>query len=560
MNANKQNSKPNRLRLLLVMPDANIHRLAVGGLRISFREAPLTLTTLAALVPAELDAEITLVDESVDEVPWAREFDLVGISCLTGTAPRAYEIADQFRSRGSAVVLGGIHVALCPEEAAGHADSIVVGFAEQAWPQLLCDHVAGRLQREYRQEGTDLTGLPEPRRDLQKRFGYTMPQTVFATRGCHQRCAFCTVPAVPFGWHTRPVGDVVAEVARLRGRRFAFNDVNLVSDREHALELFNALIPLKKKWGGLAPVSLASDPELLEVVAKSGCQYLLVGFESIRQAALGEIHKNRNLVSDYRQAVETFHRHGIVIQGCFIFGMDDDTPGVFAETVNAINELGIDIPRFAVYTPYPGTSAFARLKKENRILHQDWQYYDTQHVVFQPAQMTAEELYSGFRWAYRRTFSRSAVLRRTFASPHPVITLLGNTAYRLYARRLSKASEHQRRPSAQEPGPEDYADRLPARGSPPGDGGKVNAPVGVPRLRGSRGDVFSIEERSGQPAREREDTAPCPAHREAPEIGGVYSVSSRQPVDTDLADAEASDGLPPEGGTLTSAGLAVCRT
>lgn len=432
----REKDNQTRLRILLVMPDANIHRLAIGGLRISFREAPLTLTTLAALVPQELDAEITLVDESVDDFPWDKAFDLVGISCLTGTAPRAYEIAERCRARGSTVILGGIHVALCPEEAARHADSIAVGFAEQTWPQLLRDYAAGGLQQEYRQQGTDLTGMPEPRRDLQKKLGYSMPQTVFATRGCHQSCAFCTVPAVPFGWHIRPVGDVVSEIAKLPGKRFAFNDVNLVSDREYALELFNALIPLKKKWGGLGPVSLGSDTELLDLVAKSGCQYLLVGFESIRQSALGEIRKNRNLVADYRQVAETFHRYGIVVQGCFIFGMDDDTPEVFTETVETIKELGIDIPRFAVYTPYPGTSAFRRMKKAKRILHQEWQYYDTQHVVFQPAQMTPEELYAGFQWAYRQTFKQDALLQRTLASPHPLITLAGNIAYRRYACRI----------------------------------------------------------------------------------------------------------------------------
>ncbi len=478
--------KHHGLRILLVMPDANIHRLVLGGLRVSFREAPLTLTTLAALIPTELEAEMVLVDESVDDVPWEGAFDLVGISCLTGTAPRAYEIADRFRLRGITVVLGGVHMSLYPDEAAQHADSIVFGFAEQSWPRLLRDHAAGCLQEEYRQDETDLVGLPEPRRDLQKKFGYTMPQTVFATRGCHQRCAFCTVPAVPFGWHTRPVGDVGNEVARLPGKRFAFNDVNLVSDRDYAFELFSTLIPLEKKWGGLAPVSLGDDPELLGVMARSGCQYLLVGFESVRQSALGEIRKHRNQARDYRRAVETFHRHGIVIQGCFIFGMDDDTPEVFAETVGAINELGIDIPRFAVYTPYPGTSAFARLKNENRILHRNWEYYDTQHVVFQPAQMTPAELYAGFQWAYRRTFSRRAMLRRTLASPHPLITLLGNTAYRLYARRMSKASARLRHPAQREPGRKDPADNWAP--SIAADGGRRQStmPATQPRRENAR--------------------------------------------------------------------------
>ena len=436
-----------RMRVLLVMPNANIHRLALGPFKMSFREAPLTLTTLAALVPPELDVDVTLVDESVDSVPYATRFDLVGISCLTGTAPRAYAIARRFRAQGATVVLGGVHVALCPEEAAAHADAVVVGFAETAWPQLLRDFGSGCLQRTYRQADVPLANLPDPRRDLQRRFGYTMPQTVFATRGCHRSCAFCAVPAVPFGWHTRPVGDVIDEIRRLPRKRFAFNDVNLVSDRDYAMELFTALTPLRRKWGGLAPVSLADDPELLDAMSRSGCQYVLLGFESVRQASLGQIQKGFNRAHDYGKVMQAFHGRDMVVQGCFIFGMDDDDKDVFAETVEAIHDLRIDIPRFAIYTPFPGTKAFTTLKDQDRILHEQWEHYDTQHVVFQPAQMSPDELLQGFRWAYRKTFRGRDLIQRTLSSPHPVITLLGNTAYRLYVRRRcggdSPAAVHQ---------------------------------------------------------------------------------------------------------------------
>ena len=425
-------SATGQLRILLVMPDANINRLKFGPLCVSFREAPLTLTTLAALVPAELNAHIRLIDESVDMLPQDESFDLVGISCLTGTAPRAYSIGDRFRRAGAKVVLGGVHVSLRPEEAAAHADAIIIGFAETTWPELLRDLVSGNLKAVYKQATTCLTGLPMPRRDLQRRFAYTMPQSVFATRGCHRRCAFCSVPAVPFGWHTRPVGDVVDEVRRLPRKRFVFNDVNLVSDRDYAMELFTALVPLRRKWGGLAPVSLAEDPELVDVMCESGCQYLLLGFESIRQSSLGQMHKAFNRSQDYQRVMRLFHDRRVVIQGCFIFGTDEDDSTIFADTVETIRDLQIDIPRFAIYTPYPGTTAFAELKAQDRLLHEDWEKYDTQHVVFQPAKMSVDELRQGFRWAYRQTFSRRGLLYRTCASPHPVITLLGNTAYRLY--------------------------------------------------------------------------------------------------------------------------------
>ena len=428
------------MRLLLILPDAHIHRVAIGSIRISLREAPLTLTTLAALVPPELNASITVIDENIEAIPFDPPFDLVGISCLTGTAPRAYDIADQFRSRGATVVLGGVHVCLRPDEAAVHADSIVIGFAELVWPELLRDFHAGGLKSEYRQDVTSLRDLPDPRRDLQKRWGYTMPQTVFATRGCHRQCSFCTIPAVPFGWHTRPVGDVVAEVGRLPFKRFTFNDVNLVSDRDYAMELFTALIPLGKKWGGLAPVALADDDELLDAMCRSGCQYLLLGFESVRQSSLGQIQKGFNHTCGYRKAMQAFHSQKIAVQGCFIFGMDDEDHQIFSDTVDTIRELQIDIPRFAIYTPYPGTEAFSTLQAQNRILHERWECYDTQHVVFQPAQMSPDELYQGFRWAYKQTFKGGAMIKRVLASPHPIISGLGNMAYRRYARRLCLAS------------------------------------------------------------------------------------------------------------------------
>lgn len=432
---NKSHLTP-RLRILLVMPDANIHRLNMGVIKISFREAPLTLTTLAALVPPDLNADITLIDESVDTIPGNKIFDLVGISCLTGTANRAYQLADTFRAQGSTVILGGVHVSLRPQEAALHAECIVIGFAESTWPELLRDFAAGNLRKIYRQEDFSLKDLPPPRRDLQRRFAYTMPQTVFATRGCHCNCDFCAVPAVPFGWHTRPIADVINEIRNLPHKRFAFNDVNLISDRDYAMELFSALAPLGKKWGGLATVSLADDHDLLDCMSKSGCQYLLLGFESVNQSALGQISKGFNKANDYRRAMESFHNRGIVIQGCFIFGIDNDSHDVFSETVAAVHDLQIDIPRFAIYTPYPGTKAFANLKAQGRILHENWEEYDTQHVVFEPLRMSPDELYQGFRRAYRDAFSAKACLTRTFQSPHPVISFLGNSAYQLYVRKL----------------------------------------------------------------------------------------------------------------------------
>ncbi|MBF0430865.1 MAG: radical SAM protein [Fibrobacteria bacterium] len=424
------------VKILLVLPDAHIHRLKIGRFKISFREAPLTLTTLAALVPPELNMDVKIIDESIEDIPFNESFDLVGISCLTGTANRAYAIADQFSNLGSTVVLGGVHLSLIPEEAREHAHSVVIGFAEELWPQLLRDFVHGVLKKEYKSDRVCLENLPVPRRDLQKKFGYMMPNTVFATRGCRGACDFCTVPSVPFGWHMRPVDNVIDEIAALNGKRFTFNDVNLLDNREYAISLFKKMKPLKKKWGGLVSTRIGQDEEMLDLMSESGCIYLLIGFESVLRTATTQINKGFNDPNKYAALMQMMHARNIIVQGCFIFGCDDDGPGIFERTVNMVNELKIDIPRYAIYTPYPKTAAFRKLMSQDRLLHFNWDHYDTQHVVFRPAQMTPEELDKGFRWAYKKTFGLSSITKRlSFKRSFPVL-LAGNLAYRMYCNRL----------------------------------------------------------------------------------------------------------------------------
>jgi radical SAM superfamily enzyme YgiQ (UPF0313 family) len=430
------NSNTPAIKLLLLLPDAGIHKLKIAALNISFREAPLTLTTLAALIPKTIKTDICLIDESVDTIPYDCQFDLVAISCITGTCLRAYKIARHFKKQGATIVLGGVHVTLLPEEAKQHADAIVTGFAEETWPQLLHDFAAGRLQPVYTGSRVNIKGMPEPRRDLQRKMGYMMPNTVFATRGCKGKCDFCSVPAAHFGWHTRPVGEVIDEISRIRAKRFIFNDVSLIEDREFARELFTALIPLKKNWGGLATTRIVEDPELLELMRLSGCIFLLLGFESIISDSLASMGKRFNSVASYKNVTETLHRHGIVVQGCFLFGLDSDHRSVFADTVAMVNELKIDIPRYSVYTPYPGTPLFRRLEAEGRILHKNWQFYDTQHVVFQPANMSPQELNDGFIRAYEQTFTLGSIVKRTAGTSKFPITALGNLAYWIYISRL----------------------------------------------------------------------------------------------------------------------------
>jgi len=426
------------MKILLIMPDAHMHKLRLGSFTRSMREAPLTLTTLAAMVPAE--GAVKMEDGRGDRIPRGEEGTPVGMRAIPGCGPAAYELARHFRGRGIPVVLGGVHVTILPGEAIQHADSIVIGRGEHAWPRLIEDFRHGRLRRVYREEEiTDhvLAEVPLPRRDLQRDSGYMLPNTVQATRGCKRVCDFCTVNAVWPRYLKRPVADVVRDIRAIRGNRFGFNDVSLVDDVEYAKELFTAITPLKKKWGGLVTADALQNTELLDLMAASGCVYLLVGFESGNQETLQGIRKNFNKTLHYRDLIRSLQRRGISVQGCFVFGFDHDEADVFASTVQLVQDLRVDIPRYSLYTPYPGTTLFQRMLEAGRILSFNWNDYDTMHVVIRPERMTPDELYRGFKWAYRETFRLHRALRRISRPDiRSGINFVGNLAYRMFVKRL----------------------------------------------------------------------------------------------------------------------------
>jgi radical SAM superfamily enzyme YgiQ (UPF0313 family) len=404
------------------------------------RYMPLTLTTLASLVPSELDADVRLVDEGITDIDPTIEADLVGISAITGTAPRSYELAAKFRQRGIPVVLGGVHPTLVPEDAQPHCDALVVGYAEETWPQLLRDFAAGRMRRRYDQSpDLRLDNLPFPRRDLLPAKHYATPHTIEATRGCVHQCEFCVVPAAWGRPRQKPVADVVADIRQMRPRRLIFLDLNLIADVAYAKELFTALIPLRVKWGGLATTIVAWDDELLDLAARSGCGALLLGFESLSQAVLDETRKSFNMRRDYHFVVRQLHARNIAIMGCFVFGFDHDDADTFARTVEFVNEARIDLPRYAILTPFPGTALFARLQREGRILSENWELYDGQHVVYQPATMAPEELAYRTEWAWKKTYGFRSIAKRLVGSrTQTAVALAANFGYRFYANNLSR--------------------------------------------------------------------------------------------------------------------------
>jgi radical SAM superfamily enzyme YgiQ (UPF0313 family) len=428
------------MKVALISPKGPLYRHRGGIFKRNLRYAPLTLTTLAALVPPELNLHLQVYDEGVEDIDADHlEADLVGMTVITGSAKRAYELADRFRSRGIPVVLGGPHITLIPDDAQPHADALVVGYAEDTWPELLRDFAAGRMQPRYVQApNLSLANRPFPKRELMKKGAFLTTHVFEATRACVHSCDFCVVPTA---WglkpYLKPVEEVVADIRQHWARKIIFIDLNLIADKAYAAQLFEALIPLKVQWFGLSTTLLGRDRPLLELAARSGCTGLLMGFESITPENLKQSKKGFNSPGEYRDLVNLLHQHGITLMACFTFGMDNDTPEIFMKTARFAVEAHIDLPRFAIVTPFPNTGLYKRLEAEGRILTKNWELYDAQHVVFQPKLMTPQQLYTGHEQAWKYAYSYTAMARRFLGSRiQPLVWWVANMGYNFYAHHL----------------------------------------------------------------------------------------------------------------------------
>jgi radical SAM superfamily enzyme YgiQ (UPF0313 family) len=397
---------------------------------------------VAALTPPEV--EVSLTDENVEVIDFRKETDLVGITALTVTAPRAYEIADTFRARGVKVVLGGIHPSALPEEASHHADAVVIGEAEGVWSNLIEDFKVNRLQKVYRQPGRpSLVGLPIPRRDLFAQGAYHFRNTISTTRGCPYSCSFCSVTS--FFGHTyrcRPIEEVLKEIETLDLRKpIGFVDDNIVGNPKFANELFRALVSHRIKWVAQASVTIARDDELLQLAADSGCISLLIGFESISPASLAAVGKKINVVDEYEGVIKRIHSHGIAIHGFFIFGFDEEDEGVFKRTLHFAQKMRLETAQFDYLTPYPGTAFGESLDKAGRIVSKDWAQYGYE-LVFEPRSMTREMLQRGHDWALCEFYSLSSIWRRIGVRRRLFVRLwIWNLYYRAYWRRKSRADK-----------------------------------------------------------------------------------------------------------------------
>ena len=370
----------------------------------------LGIVTLAALTPDNIDVAVS--DENVERIDFDGQYDLVGITAMTPSALRAYEVAAAFRERGKTVVLGGFHPSFMPDEAVQHCDSVVIGEAEGIWPRLLGDFAAGRLQKLYRQEAfSDLRGQPIPRRDLFRRGVYKLPSTIETGRGCPFACNFCSVTTFHGKkYRFRPVEEVITEVETLRGKLMFIVDDNVIGSPAHAKELFRALIPCDKRWIGQASLNLGRDPELLDLAARSGCIGLFMGFESLSPESLAEAGKTHNSVQRYEEDVKRIRDRGISIHGAFIFGFDHDDEGVFDRTIDFVRKNRLDSASFSTLTPFPGTPTYRKLDSEGRLVTRDWSRYGG--AVFTPRLMSREALDAGCRRAWRECYSWKSVLGR----------------------------------------------------------------------------------------------------------------------------------------------------
>ncbi len=377
---------------------------------------PLGLATLAGYLHEE--DEIVLQDEHVETLDLDDEPELVVIQVYITSAKRAYALADHYRRRGAYVCLGGLHVTSLPDEAAQHADTIFLGPGEDTWPQFLADYRARQARKCYRSQLRTLAGLPRIRRDLIKRRLYLVPNSIVVSRGCPHTCDFCYKEAFFAGgksFYVQTVDDALAEIERLPGRHLYFLDDHLFGNPRFATALFDGMRGMGRLWQAAGTVKSVLEPHLLEKAVASGLRSLFVGFETLNPHNLREQHKYQNLNRDYTAAIRRLHDQGVMINGSFVFGMDEDDETVFARTVDWAIEQGIETATFHILTPYPDTALYKRMQAQRRITCDDWELYDTRHVVFQPQKLTPAALEAGYWRAYRDFYRWSAICRGAWA-------------------------------------------------------------------------------------------------------------------------------------------------
>ena len=361
--------------------------------------------------------EVEAIDEFVDLWdPATHPTDVVAISTLTALAPRAYRIADTVRARGIPVILGGMHPTFLPDEALQHADAIVTGQGEAVWGQVCADLEARFLKPVYDGCCTDVEiHVPPARREIFTNRKYPPLDLIQFSRGCVHRCRFCSVNAFfDMRYHRRPIDEVKAEFPTLKRKHLMIADDNIYGDRRYGMQILEAIAPLQKYTGIQGTTDMAFDDEMMDAAKEAKVSAVFIGIESIVPGSLAESQKTHNQIDRYADAVESFHKRGIFVEGGLMFGFDSDEPDVFERTLAAVEKINLDVAQIAVVTPMPGTKLYDRMEADGRIFDRNWEHYDCNHVVFSPRQMTAEQLNDGISWFRKTYYSRRAIARRSF--------------------------------------------------------------------------------------------------------------------------------------------------
>lgn len=400
---------------------------------------PLGLLTVANILRGE--HRVVLENENIEPVHYDDHPDLVGISVTVDTLPHAMQIAKRFRKRGAKVIAGGIHVTTAYETIPENAfDALCIGAAEGTWPDIVRDAENGCLKKIYKCSGK-LRGedIVSPAYDMIDRGKYLYTSVIHTSRGCPFRCDFCYNSAKSHHFVNRPIPDVLREIRQAGTRHIMFIDDNFAGNPKWTKEFLKAILPMKLKWQAAVSINAAKDGALLDLMRKSGCQSLFIGFESINPESVQNVHKVQNSTREYEQAIEAIHRRGIMINGSFVFGLDGDTPETFDATVDWIVKNRIETVTSHILTPYPGTALYARMRDAGRITSHNLSLYNTAHVVFKPQGMTAEELYKGYLHVYDSVYSLKNIFRRlpeTRSQRMPY--LIFNLLYRRYGKFTDK--------------------------------------------------------------------------------------------------------------------------
>jgi radical SAM superfamily enzyme YgiQ (UPF0313 family) len=387
----------------------------------------LALTSIAGATPANWRVEYW--DENLLQGPPPSNPvpEVVGITVHLTFAKRAYALAMWYRQQGSKVVFGGLHAQACPEEMAPHADAIAIGEGVALWPRILRDVERGELQPRYAAAyDGDYRSEPAPNRSVLARESFLTTASLIATRGCHNRCGFCylSTEGLHIPYQMRDPEDIRRQFEAQDQPYAVFIDNNLGSNRRYLRSLCSTLRPLGKLWSAAVTLDVTDEPELVREMALAGCNGVFIGFESLTDSNLARARKKTPKANDYARRIALLHEHGIQVNGSFVVGFDDDTKESFSRLAEWIEENRMQCATFHILTPYPGTPLFRQMEAEGRLLHRNWDLYDTAHVVFRPRQMSPEELLLGYDWLYRRLFSHASIWRRRPAEWGAVPTYL----------------------------------------------------------------------------------------------------------------------------------------